>query len=153
MQFLIKKLNFYIKEVGYRNIKGKNILFLFIVTNLFYAIMLLVTIPKVMDFAGGMKIFDLMPMGYEPKYALSLLDKMGNEGRKAYLYCQLPIYLIYPLLFGVTYSLLLAYFLEKLERLKAEYFYLCLLPLIAGFFDYAENFGIISMLQIGRAHV
>jgi len=108
--------------------------------------MLLVSIPKVMSFSGGMKIFDLMPMGYDPEYAMSLLEKLGVEGRNAYLYNQIPVDFIYPLLFGITYCLLLAYLLNQLNSLKADYFYLSLLPIMGGLFDYLENFGIINML-------
>ena len=146
MRLIIRRLNFHVKELVYRNIEGKKILFLFILTNLVYVFMLQVTIPQVLSFSGGMKIFDLMPTGYEPEYAVSLLKKLGVEGRNAYLYHQIPVDLIYPFLFGITYCLFLAYFLNKLNSLKAEYFYLCLLPLMAGVFDYLENLGIIQML-------
>ena len=62
------------------------------------------------------------------------------------MFNQIPVDLIYPSLFGITYCLLLAYLLNRLNSLKAEYFYLCLLPLGAGLFDYLENLGIIDML-------
>jgi hypothetical protein len=55
--------------------------------------------------------------------------------------------MIYPLLFGLTYCLLLAYFLKKLSKLNTPFTYLCLLPIIAGIADYLENFGIIAMLK------
>jgi hypothetical protein len=55
--------------------------------------------------------------------------------------------MIYPLLFGLNYCLLLAYFLKKLNKLNAPFTYLCLLPIIAGIADYLENFGIIAMLK------
>ena len=37
---------------------GKMVLFLFILTNLVYVIMLAVTLPRVADYAGGMKLLD-----------------------------------------------------------------------------------------------
>ena len=146
MQLLIRRLNFQLKELVFRNIKGRKVLFLFVLTNLVYFFMLLVTIPKVMSFSGGMKIFDLMPMGYSPEYAGTLLEKLGETGRNAYLYNQIPLDFIYPFLFGITYCLLLAYLLNQLNRIKGVYFYLCFLPLSAGIFDYFENFGIIHLL-------
>lgn len=135
------------KQGIYRNIDGKKVLLLFVVTNMVYVFMLTVTIPWVMGFSGGMKLFDMMPMGYDPEYALLLLDKLGQEGRHVYLYNQLPVDMIYPLLFGITYCLLTAWFLNKLNTLKEEPFYLCILPLLAGLFDYLENFSIINMLM------
>jgi len=146
MRLLVKRLNFHIKELVYRNIEGRKVLILFILTNLVYGFMLLVSIPKVLHFSGGMKIFDMMPMGYDPEYARLLVEQLGVEGRNAYLYNQIPIDLIYPFLFGITYCLLIAYFLNKLNSLKEQYFYLCLLPLLAGFFDYFENFSIVNLL-------
>ena len=146
MRLLIRRLNFHIKELVYRNIEGKKVLFLVIFTNFVYGFMLLVTIPKVLSFSAGMKLFDLMPMGYDPDYAGELLDKLGVAGRNAYLFNQIPVDLIYPFLFGITYCLLLAYLLNQLNSLKDEYFYLCLLPPMAGLFDYLENLGIINML-------
>ena len=146
MRLLIRRLNFHMKELVYRNIEGKKVLFLFILTSLVYGFMLLVTIPEVLRFSGEMKIFDLMPMGYEPEYAGKLLEKLDVEGRNAYLYNQIPVDFIYPFLFGITYCLVLAYFLNKLDSLKTQYFYLCLLPVMAGLFDYLENFGIVNML-------
>ncbi len=130
-----------------KNITGKKVLIWFILANIVYVLMLTVTIPKVMSFSEGMRLFDMMPMGYSPEYALSLLETLGDQGRDSYLYHQIPLDMIYPLLFAIAYSLVLGYFLKKLKLLKKPYAYLCLLPIIAGLADYLENFGIISLLK------
>lgn len=130
-----------------RTIKGKTVLFLLILTNIVYGYMLLVSIPKVIGFSGGMKIPDMMPIGYEPEYIFPLLAKLGEQGRAVYLYQQIPVDLCYPFLFGITYCLVLLYLLQKLKKMNRETVYLCLLPLMGGFFDYMENFGIIHMLN------
>lgn len=109
--------------------------------------MLIVTIPKTMNFSEGMKLLDMMPMGYDWYYVNELFHTLGETGRHAYLSYQIPVDMIYPLLFGLTYFLILAYFLKKISRLKSPYFYLCLLPIFAGVSDYLENFGIIIMLN------
>lgn len=129
-----------------RKVKGKTVLMLLILTNLVYVYMLLVSIPKLMGFSGGMKIPDMMPIGYEPGYILALFEKMGEQGRNAYLYQQIPVDLVYPFLFAITYCLIILYLLQKIQKLNRESYYLCLLPLMGGFFDYLENFGIIQML-------
>jgi hypothetical protein len=129
-----------------RNLNGKKILFLFLLTNVIYAFMLIITIPKVMTFSNGLKLLDMMPTGYDSDYVNVLFETLGDNGRYVYLYNQIPIDMIYPLLFGISYCLILAYFLNKLNKLKIPLFYLCLLPLIAGLFDYLENIGIITML-------
>lgn len=116
-------------------------------TNIVYVFMLMVTIPKTMGFSNGMKLLDMLPTGYNQKYVNELFRTLGENGRDIYLTNQIPLDMIYPLLFGLTYSLLLAYFLKKLNKLKSPFTYLCLLPIIAGIADYLENFGIIAMLR------
>jgi hypothetical protein len=55
--------------------------------------------------------------------------------------------MLYPLLFGISYGAVMAYFLKKINKLNTPFIYLCLLPIIAGLADYSENIGIISMLN------
>jgi len=130
-----------------RNITGKKVLALFILTNVIYMFMLTVTIPKTMGFSSGMKLLDMMPTGYDLNYVSELFNSLGEIGRGTYLTNQIPVDMIYPLLFGLSYCLLLGYFLKKLNKLKAPFTYLCLLPIISGIADYLENFGIIAMLK------
>lgn len=126
---------------------GKIILGLFVVTNIVYSYMLIVTIPKTMEFSKGMKLLDMMPTGYDWNYVNELFNALGENGREVYLKSQIPVDMIYPLLFGLTYSLIFAYFLKKLGKGSGSFNYLCLLPIIAGLADYLENFGIINMLN------
>ena len=135
------------KEVIKKNICGKKVFLLFIFTNCVYAFMLLVTIPKLMQFSGGMKILDMIPTGYNVQYVNTLLNTLGEQGRHFYLFSQIPVDMIYPFFFGISYCLLLAYILNKLAMLNSNYFYLCLLPLLGGLFDYFENMGIITILN------
>ncbi len=136
-----------IKKIINKHLTGKKVLLLFVLTNLIYAIMLLITIPKTMAFSNGMNLLDMMPTGYNSTYVSTLFETLGVEGRAVYLYNQLPIDMIYPFLFGISYCLLIAYFLKKLNKLNTTFFYLCFLPIIAGIADYLENFGIIKMLN------
>ena len=129
------------------NISGKKVLGLFILTNAVYVFMLGVTIPKTMRFTNGMKLLDMMPTGYDLNYVSELFHSLGEIGRDTYLTNQIPVDMIYPLLFGLTYCLLLAYFLKKLNKLKTPFIYICLIPIIAGIADYLENLGIITMLK------
>ena len=136
-----------VRKIIDKNLAGKKVLWLFVLTNLVYAIMLIITIPKTMQFSNGMKLLDMMPMGYDSEYINSLFEALGEEGRQVYLYYQLPIDMIYPFLFGVSYCLLIGYFLKKINKLNSVFFYLCFLPVIAGIADYLENLGIITMLN------
>jgi len=136
-----------IRDIIKRNINGREVLLLFILTNMVYAIMVTFTIPKVMSFSGGIKLLDMMPGGYNAEYVNTLLNTLGENGRNAYLFIQLPVDMIYPFLFAVSSCLVLAYFLNKLTKLEGKLFYLCFIPLFAGAFDYCENIGIITMLN------
>lgn len=135
-----------LKDIIDRNSTGKRVLLLFILTNLIYAFMLVITIPKTMAFAGGMKLLDMMPMGYDSEYIQTLFKALGENGRAVYLHYQIPMDMIYPFLFGISYCLLTAYFLKKLKTFSSPYSHLCYLPVIGGIADYLENFGIITML-------
>ncbi len=135
------------RQFIYKNIQGNKVLVLFLLTNLVYFTMLIVTIPKVLSFSKGLKILDMMPFGYDFEYVKTLLETLGQNGREFYLYRQIPIDLIYPFLFGITYCLLTGYFLKKLNKLNTSFVFLCFLPLLAGLFDYFENFGIIILLK------
>jgi hypothetical protein len=135
------------KDLIKKNISGKKVLLLFILANIVYATMLIITIPEVMHYSGGMKILDMMPTGYDAHYVNTLFNTLEIQGRHAYLYHQLPLDLIYPALFGISSCLVLAYFLNKLKKLDSPLFYFCLIPLFSGFFDYGENIGIIKMLK------
>ncbi|AXT55212.1 hypothetical protein J8L88_04830 [Aquimarina sp. MMG015] len=130
-----------------KNISGKKVLGLFILTNVVYTFMLTVTIPKTMEFSKGMKLLDMMPTGYDLDYVRELFSLLGENGRLTYLNNQIPVDMIYPLLFGLSYCLLLGYLLKKLNKLNSVYNFLCLLPIIAGIADYLENIGIIVMLK------
>lgn len=130
-----------------KNISGKKVLGFFILTNIVYVFMLMVTIPKTMAFVNGMKLLDMMPAGYDFDYVNKLFSALGEIGRETYLTNQIPIDMIYPLLFGLTYVLVLAYFLKKINKLNTPFMYLCFLPIIAGIADYFENMGIIFMLN------
>ena len=135
-----------IKKRIEKHLKGKKVLLFFVLTNIIYAIMLTVTIPKTMRFSKGMKLLDMMPTGYDSIYINSLFEALGEQGRSFYLYNQIPIDMVYPFLFAISYSLLLAFFLKKLNSMESIWFYLSLLPIVAGLADYLENFGIVNML-------
>jgi hypothetical protein len=130
-----------------QNLKWQRVLFLFIIANAIYVLMLMVTVPMVIGYSGGMPILDLMPLGYDMEYVNNLFDTLGEEGRSAYLYRQLPVDMVYPLFFAISYSLLMGFVLKGLGKLDSGWFYLCLLPVFGGLGDYAENIGIIGLLQ------
>ena len=102
---------------------GKIVLGLFILTNIVYLFILFLTIPKTIGFSNGMKLLDMMPTGYDLNYVNGLFNALGENGREIYLTNQIPVDMIYPLLFGLTYSLLLAYFFSYKKHCNQYIFY------------------------------
>ncbi len=109
--------------------------------------MLMVTIPYVMNFSSGEKLLDMMPTGYSADYVSNLFYLLGESGRHAYLFYQLPVDMVYPILFAIGYCLVLAFFLKKINKFESIFYYLCFVPIFSGIFDYCENVGIILMLK------
>lgn len=126
---------------------GKNVLVLFVLSTLVYVAMLAFTIPKTAEFANGMKLPDMMPEGYSSGYIMELFTALGEAGRNMYLQVQLPLDMVYPFLFALCYSLLFAYFLQKIKKQHTLLIFLCLLPVIGGVSDYFENIGLYYLLN------
>lgn len=135
------------KDLIIRNLQGSKVLVFFIITMAVYLFMLLVTIPYVMSFSGGMKLLDMMPSGYDADYVSTLMIALGEQGRHAYLLYQIPFDMIYPGFFAVTWCLIFAWFLRKANRLHSSLFYISYIPVSAAIFDYLENFGIIAIIS------
>tara|TARA_B110000881_G_C18507629_1_gene480445 strand:+ start:548 stop:1111 length:564 start_codon:yes stop_codon:yes gene_type:complete len=131
----------------HRHSTGRVILVLFTLTMAVYSTMLLYSIPLVSAFAPDRLLFDLSPAGYSFTYANELLTALGEEGRDAYLFTQLPLDFIYPGLFSITYSLMLVWLFAKTCKVESTIYYFALVPFVAGIFDYIENVFIISMIN------
>jgi len=124
----------------------KELIFWFVTTYLLYFYIILFTIPQLREIAGGMTIPDMMPAGYDPAYLHKLLITLGEKGRNLYLFKQIPFDMIYPFLYGFSFSLLLAYIYKLLFSKENIFRFFCLLPFVASVFDYAENLSIAMLL-------
>ncbi len=125
----------------------RTVLIWFSITSAVYLVMVYITVPMVMQFAPDKAILDLRPLGYTLPEVISLFDDIGPEGRANYLTKQIPVDMIYPGLFGISYALILAYILQKLKQFNSFTIWYCILPIIGGLADYLENIGIITLLK------
>jgi hypothetical protein len=125
---------------------GRVVLAFFVPAMAIYFVMVFYTIPQVEAYAQGMKLFDLSPLGYSFEYASELLQALSSEGREKYLYRQLPLDFLYPGLFAVSCTLLLTWLFLKTRETSSKIFYFCLVPAVAGVFDYLENFCLVYIL-------
>jgi hypothetical protein len=124
----------------------KELIFWFVTTYLLYFYMVLFPIPQLKELAGGMNIPDMMPTGYDPAYLYNLLLTLGVKGRNLYLFKQIPFDMIYPFLYGFSFTLLLAYIYNLLFTKYSVLRFICLIPFVATIFDYAENITIAKLI-------
>lgn len=126
---------------------GSRIIGLLLVTWVVYGYMLLYSIPHLVELTDGMKPLDVLPLGYSSDYVRSLFQALGEDGRHYYLTHQIPVDMVYPALFIVTYSLLTFYLLRKSGIRENTAMRLSVIPVLAGLCDYMENLGIVVMLR------
>jgi hypothetical protein len=136
-------------------INWKHWLFFFLLSQSIYFLMLSQTIPQISRESGGMKPFDMMPLGYSLQYANSFLSHLTDQGYSIYKYVQLPLDTFFPILnFGAGFCMLVLLFrsfgslrIEKISRLTSFLHWISLfLPFLAMICDYIENILIINML-------
>ncbi len=98
----------------------------------------------------GSKPFDLRPGGYSHDSARDLINALGQEGSRIYLWRQIPLDTVYPALFAISVAgsinWLSGRFAAPFRRwfraaATAAYF--------AAFADYVENAMIVAMLTTG----
>ncbi|OUS08988.1 hypothetical protein A9Q96_01235 [Rhodobacterales bacterium 52_120_T64] len=112
-----------------------------------YAVMLLITLASLLEMSGDIPVFDMMPVGYDAEYALRLLTTLGSDGRDYYLWRQIPLDLVYPALFGVSFFLLATWLAGTLPAFQRILRWSAFVALAAGAFDYIENILIILLLR------
>lgn len=112
-----------------------------------YCTMLFVTLPHLTVLSGGMRVFDMMPAGYDKTLAHELLSALGQSGRAYYLTRQIPVDMVYPLLFAVSHVLLARWLATKLPKRAKRFRWIALAPIFAAAADYGENIGVIWMLR------
>lgn len=125
---------------------GKLVLVSFVLTNLIYAVILGYSIPLVLSFSPESVLFDMSPMGYSYAEATEFLQSLGLGGRDSYLTVQLPIDLVYPLMFAVSYALMITWILKQFLPKQSRLFFVAFIPIVVGLFDYLENVSIALML-------
>lgn len=135
------------------------LLFLFLSQTVYIA-MLMYSIPRITQEAGGLRIFDMLPLGYTYEYAYQFLLRLSEKGYELYTHVQLPLDLLYPALFGLTgicTIVLLVRLYAKVNRhsnLSVDSILsrtMLFVPVVAMFADYMENLFIYAMLSFKSA--
>lgn len=136
-------------------ISWKHWLFFFLLSQSIYFLMLSQTIPQISRESGGMKPFDMLPLGYSYHYANSFLSNLTEHGYRLYKYVQIPMDIFFPILnFGAGFCMLVLlirlYCSLKREKMSRFIFFVQRISLFLAFFamlgDYLENIMIVTML-------
>ncbi len=132
----MKKLKSLIEKIS----SPKIIACLFVITLLISCIMHFMINPKLVKYAGEMKILDIMILGYDMDYVNKFFIALGEKGRSIYLYQQIAIDMLYPFAYGGFLCFSLAWILKNGKNyLTNNGFLICLLPVIGIFLDLVEN--------------
>lgn len=123
---------------------GKVLLFL-VIQLMMQSVFVFLLSPRFRSFSEGLEAPDLSPF-YGPGYLEKLLASTSESGLQYYLQYFFTLDLIFPLLYGLSYALIAAYLLRKLDLLEMKYQWLILLPFASALFDYGENFGMAALI-------
>ena len=108
-------------------------------TAVILAVMDLFLLPAVESAANGLRCFDLQIFGYDYETAKTFLDALSEEGRRLYLYAQIPTDTVFLAVYTV-------FFILALRRLYASGA-IAILPLLLALADFAENACTFLMLR------
>ncbi|WP_291913805.1 hypothetical protein [Chitinophaga sp. CB10] len=111
-----------------------------------FTILTFVLIPNLQKLIGNMQLLDTSFGGYDAAYVHQLFDKLGNNGRKAYLSMELFADIPFICLYVLTFTTIIIRLLLKNDQWNSVLSYSLLLPVFAGIFDLIEDIGIIGML-------
>jgi hypothetical protein len=125
-----------------------------IVSFALWAAMLFWTLAYLRRIAGGLEPFELRPFGYTVEEARTLLHALSDIGRAYYADVQLQLDTAYPALYALSRGLLLLWLTTAGRTAQRPLplpvrIALLALPLLAAWFDYAENNAIAAMLTAG----
>lgn len=95
---------------------------------------------------GNARLLDVVIPTYSPSFAHEMVTAYGAEGRALYRIFALSADLIYPLIYGFAFALLLAYLWPRLATGVRWLRFLPLIPLTAMLFDIGENLSVVTMI-------
>lgn len=85
-------------------------------------------------------------ISYTPEEVNSMFERLGHEGRDVYKFVVGRIDMIYPVIYGLLFILVLAYLLKKLNNPGSKFILIAWLPIAGVLFDYLENFNTLKLL-------
>ena len=86
-----------------------------------------------------------LTFGFNPTRTLQMVADYGDAGRAYYKQVEMIIDSAYPIVYALLFAVIITLIYSKL--LRGPVHYLNLVPFVAMFFDFMENFAIISLLS------
>lgn len=107
--------------------------------------------PTIEHLSGGIPSLD-MRSSFTPDDAYELFTALGEGGRGAYRFFHLVPDTLFPICYSMTFALLAAWFLVRLQPRDHYLQWLSLMPLISGLADILENLTLVfaSLAYPGR---
>jgi hypothetical protein len=84
---------------------------------------------------------------YTQEEVLTDFERLGPDGRVLYAVMAGQLDMVYPMVFGFLFVLILAYLLRNITHPESNWMYLSLFPLLIILFDYLENFNTLHLLK------
>jgi len=134
-----------LSNLAHRYASGRNVLIFFVLQMIISAGILPYMQGK-FDPQNTLGVLDLK-FGFTTDEAYNMLSAYGEEGRKYYLFAEAVIDVIYPLIYTITNVLLLSYVFKRGFAPSSFMQQLNIFPTLATIGDFAENAGIITMLN------
>ncbi len=134
-----------LSKLAHRYASGRNVIIFFCLQMIISAGILPYMESK-FDPTGTLGVLDLM-FGFTPDLAYDKLNAFGEEGRKYYLFAEAVIDIIYPIIYTITNILLLSYVFKRGFAANSFIQQLNIFPILVIIGDFAENAGIITMLN------
>ena len=102
---------------------------------------------KLAEVAGDVKPLDLKIPTYSVAFAHESVEGYGEAGRQLYQTIQLTADVIYPIVYGFAYALIIAFFFQRAFPSQSWTKWLSLVPLATLVADLGENLSIVSLLN------
>lgn len=99
------------------------------------------------SYAPDAKPIDLEIPTYTPDRAYEILSVYNTEALQYYKNIELSVDIIYPIIYGFAFSLLIAFIWGRIAPEKQWTKLLPVIPLKGMLFDFAENTGIVVMIN------
>jgi len=123
----------------------KTLVGLLLLSILFPAVLFRNAEEKINAFAGKEIGSIDLTFGFNPKRTLQMVADYGDAGRAYYNQAVIGLDSAYPIVYGFLFAVLITLIYRRL--LKGQVRYLNLIPFVAVFFDFLENFAIINLLS------